>query len=74
MWPPAATLFVLDPRRMKTPNERFKCLGSIIVNLISYVVLFCSVDILTIHQQQEPSEARMMNDGVVWLLGNHNDV
>ena len=40
MWPPAATLFVLDPRRMKTPNERFKCLGSIIVNLISYVVLF----------------------------------
>ena len=43
MWPPAATLFVLDPRRMKTPNERFKCLGSIIVNLISYVVLFCSV-------------------------------
>eukprot|EP00956_Cyclotella_meneghiniana_P008127 scaffold10809_cov23-Cyclotella_meneghiniana.AAC.6 len=28
MWPPAATLFVLDPRRMKTPNER---------NAVSYV-------------------------------------
>ena len=47
MWPPAATLFVLDPRRMKTPNERFKCLGSIIVNLISYVVLFCLIVSIT---------------------------
>ena len=45
MWMiPAATLFVLDPRRMKTPIERFKCLGSSIVNLISYVVLFWMIE------------------------------
>ena len=49
-----------------------------ICNCPSYpMYLFLSVrviDILVIHQPQEPSEARMMNDGLVWLLGHHNDV
>ena len=39
MWPPAATLFVLDPRRMKTPDERFKCLGSSKPNFLCCSVL-----------------------------------
>ena len=42
MWPLAATLlFVLDPRCMKTPDEKLKYPGSIVKYQISYVVLFC---------------------------------